>query len=257
MNRIWQKALGATLIGITLAMTATGCMSRPAPRREPTSTNPNTPADPGLGTAVTRTAAGVGGAGDVESIVLGSTALIALQLNNPNPGGMGGGPVGGTATDPNYPRTSAGGGPKALQGPGGSIGTSPAAMPGGGSSPGASIPGGTPNYTHAVPNAAGSLMTQTGGSGSPATGAVGNSPMDVMHRVANLVRAKHPTIAEVRFAATPADARRVAEIAGALRDGRPWSEFSSEVNGLRDRAIPAGTADFPATHPAQGTTPRR
>jgi hypothetical protein len=254
---MWQKAFGALAIGVLMAAPVVGCTSRPAPRPDPSAVSPAGPGTAAQNTAVARTAAGVGGAGTVESVIVGNIALVALQLNNPNPGGTAGDPVRGTSSDPAYPGTSPGGGPRVLQGPGGSVGSPPAAMPGGGNSPGAAIPGGTPSYTQAVPNAAGSLMTEGGGGGAPAAGAVGHTPMDVMHRVANLVRSKHPNIAEVRFATAPDDARRLAQIAHSIRLGRRPDEFAAELNDLRSRSIPAGTTEFPATHPSQGTTPRR
>jgi len=247
--RMWQKTLASLAVGFMLTAPLTGCGARPAPRPESAAAA----VDPGLSTAVASTAAGVGGAGTVEAVVLGNTALVALQLNSEIPGGTQGGSLLGKTHDVNYPGSSPSGGPVHLHGPGGSVGASPA-RPGGAISPGGAAPGGTPNYTQAAPNGYGMLASQNGTSASPAPtpGSVGATPMDVMTRVADQIRTHHPVIQEVRFATDPADARRVAELASTMREGGVAVNLTEEVRALLAKSVPAGTTEFSPAHPAPG-----
>ncbi|HWI53413.1 MAG TPA: hypothetical protein VNT01_14825 [Symbiobacteriaceae bacterium] len=256
-----QRKLGilAVLLGLTMAMPLAGCVSRPAPRPGApgtgfTGANINGALDASLGERVANSARGVSGSGTTEVIVIGNGALVATQLNSANPGGTGGMPLTGKSHDVDYPGSSPSGGPLYVQGPGGSVGASPA-RPGGQISPSAP-PGGTPNYTQAIPGAMGDHATQNLGSNAPAPipGAVGSMPLEVMTRVADQIRAQNPAIVEVRFAVNPDDARRVADLAMALRTGGA-SVNAGEVKALWNRAQPAGTELFHPQHPPQGTYP--
>ncbi|HLN63058.1 MAG TPA: hypothetical protein VK464_16085 [Symbiobacteriaceae bacterium] len=254
MMRKWHKAVGALALGLVLAAPVSGCAGRPAPRPEPKTANPAGGIDPTLSNAVTTTAAGYWGAGTVAAIVKGNVALVAMQLNSIQPGGTEGGPLTGKAHDVDYPGSSPSGGPTYLQGPGGSVGASPA-RPGGQIIPGGATPGGSPNYTQAVPNAAGMNQTQgmTTTTPAPSGSSVGAAPMDVMTRLADHIRAKHPGIVEVRYATTPDEARRVSEIAQALQSGGPVSQHSAEIDALLAKAVPAGTTEFRPSTPPAGT----
>ncbi|HYG59202.1 MAG TPA: hypothetical protein VD902_14165, partial [Symbiobacteriaceae bacterium] len=240
MMRTWNRAVVTFAVGLMLIVPAAGCAGRPAPRPETGSAAAGI--NPALSASVTSTATGVGGAGVVEAVVLGDTALVALQLNSDPPGGAHGGPLVGKTHDVGYPGSSASGGPVYVQGPGGSVGASPA-RPGGAISPGGAAPGGTPNYTQAAPNGYGTLATQNGTTASPAPapGSVGSTPLDVMTRVADQIRTQHPAIKEVRFATDPADARRVADIARSVKTGAAAGTAADDVRALLARSVPAGT----------------
>jgi len=256
VDRTWQRYLGTLAVGILLA---TGCVARPAPRPEAPAPRPEAPAarpetpaatppgqiDPTLSAAAVRSAASVGGAGTVEAIVIGNTALIAIQLNSPNPGGTEGGPLMGRTHGVDYPGTSPSGGPINVQGPGGSVGASPA-MPGGGIHPGGATPGGTPSSTQAAPNN-GVDVANSGGANRtplPVPARAGSAPFDVMTRVSDQVRSQNPRIVDVRFATDPGDAIRVATLADAMRAGTITEVDRTELLQLMARAVPAGTTDF-------------
>ncbi|HYF93811.1 MAG TPA: hypothetical protein VD969_16485 [Symbiobacteriaceae bacterium] len=257
MVQKWQPTLGAVALGLILALPVGGCVTRPAPRPETAGpgfrgADVSGAIDPALSAAAANSARGIGGTGTTEVIVIGNGALVAMQLNSPHPGGTEGGLLTGKAHDVDYPGSSPSGGPVNLQGPGGSVGATPAS-PGGQLSPGAP-PGGTPNYTQAIPGATGDHATQNQTSTSPAPvpGAVGSSPLEVMTRVADQIRAQNRAIVEVRFATSPTDARRVAELAEAM--GTPGASISpDDVRALWNRAQPAGTELFSPQHPAPGS----
>lgn len=242
MNRTWQQAMGTAAVGLALAASLSGCMGRPAPRPESPGVSPT------AGTAVEQTAETVTGSGDAAAVVMGNVALVALGLEERAPGGTDGQPLTGSSHSPTRQGYSGGSGPVYMHGPGGSVGASPA-TPGGGINPGGAAPGGTPNSTQAITNGAGDLATASPGGTSPTVvpGAIGSAPMDVMIRVADQIRAKHNTIAEVRFAATPEDALRVAHIANQLKAGQPATAFADELNQLKARLVPAGTSPAPQT----------
>jgi acyl-CoA hydrolase len=88
---------------------------------------------------------------------------------------------------------------------------------------------------------------------APSGSSVGAAPMDVMTRLADHIRAKHPGIVEVRYATTPDEARRVSEIAQALQSGGPVSQHSAEIDALLAKAVPAGTTEFRPSTPPAGT----
>lgn len=260
MNRMWQKALGTAMLVLLTAVPLTGCGARPAPRPEAGTPNPNGIGDAELNTAVARTAMGVTGTGTVEAVVVGPVALVAIQLEEERPGGTAGAPITGTIRDWDGAGTSPGGGPTHLQGPGGSPGmAADPAMPGGGLNPGASSPGGTPNYTQAVPNSKGGQATLNNAPGAPFPnpGSYQATPMDVFTRAADQIKERHPVVAEVRFTTQPEDARRVAEIARLIREGNQSTALKGELDTIAGRAIPAGTYEFDPASPPQGDYPGR
>lgn len=244
---------------MSLALPAIGCMGRPAPR--PEAAGPGFKGaditgaiNPGLSAAAANAARGVGGAGTTEVIVIGNGALVAMQLNSAAAGGTGGQALTGKSHDVDYPGSSPSGGPVYVQGPGSSVGASPA-RPGGQISPSA-VPGGTPNYTQAVPGPTGDHATQSPTTTTPAPvpGAGGSAPMDVMTRIADQIRAQAPGVVEVRFATSPDDARRVGDLAAAMRTAAGGVD-AGEVRALWNRAIPAGTELFHPGYPGQGSRP--
>lgn len=254
----WRFAAIALCLSLTLP--ATGCTGRPAPRPEARGGPGFKGADvtgalnPALSDAAANTARGVGGTGTTEVIVIGNGALVAMQLNSAAAGGTGGQTLTGKSHDVDYPGSSPSGGPVYVQGPGSSVGASPA-RPGGQISPSA-IPGGTPNYTQAIPGPTGDPATQSPTTTTPAPvpGAGGSAPMDVMTRVADQIRAQNPGIVEVRFATNPDDARRVGDLATTVRTNAAGVD-AGEVRALWNRAIPAGTERFSPNYPAQGSYP--
>jgi hypothetical protein len=263
MKRYLEKALGSLAVGLIFAVSAGGCAARPAPRPAPNAgpgfagANLSGIADPTTSSAVANIVRGVGGTGTSEAIVFGNAALVAIRLNTPQPGATNGGSTTGRIHDVDYPGSSPSGGPSYVQGPGGSSGTA-AARPGGGFSP-VTIPGGSPNSTQAVPNASGNLadLGQSNTSPAPGPGVAGYTPMDVMTRVADHVKARHPGIVEVRFATSPDDARRISSLALAMQTGAAVDQ--NELRTLWERAIPAGTEPMTPNYPSQGSypTPRR
>lgn len=260
MNPMWQKALGTAMLVLVAAAPLTGCGARPAPRPEAGTANPGVVGSADLNTAVARTAMGVSGTGTVETVVVGTTALVAIQLQDAAPGGTSGAPITGTIRDWDGAGTSPGGGPDHLQGPGGSPGmAADPAMPGGGLNPGGSSPGGTPNFTQAVPNSKGGDATLNNAPGSPYPnpGSYHATPMDVFTRVSDQIRERHPQVAEVRFTTVPTDALRVAEIARLIREGNQAADLRAELDAIAARAIPAGTYQFDPASPPQGDYPGR
>jgi hypothetical protein len=255
VTRKWQQATAAAALSLALAAPLTGCAGRPAPRPEATAPSPAGGIDRSRSDAVTTTAAAVWGGGTVAAVVKGNVALVAMQLNSTQPGGTEGGPLTGKTHSVDYPGSSAGGGPLYVQGPGGSVGTSPS-MPGGQLSAGGTSPGGTPNYTQAAPNGFGMQATQNATNApAPNPGQLGSAPMDVMTRMADQVRTRHPDIVEVRFATAPAEATRVAEIARDMRNGKDPGAYNAEVETLYAQGVPAGTYEFDPNTPSQGTRP--
>lgn len=263
MKQNWKIALGTVALGLTLALPMAGCAGRPAPRPEAggpgfKGADVSGSLNPSLSEAAARSARSVGGTGTTEALVIGNGALVAIQLNASQPGGTEGGPLTGKSHDVDYPGSSPSGGPVYGQGPGGSTGTS-TARPGGQISPSAPS-GGSPNYTQAVPGPTGDMATQNQTSTTPAPvpGAYGSAPMEVMTRAADQIRAQNPGIAEVRFATNPDDARRVADLAAAMRTAGATVN-PDDVRALWNRAQPAGTELFSPQHPSQGTytTPRK
>ncbi|HYF80386.1 MAG TPA: hypothetical protein VD973_25025 [Symbiobacteriaceae bacterium] len=257
MMRNWQKPIGSLALGLMLSLPLmAGCGGSPAPRRPEAGSPGNTDLSGTVNVAVSEAAAavarGVTGAGTTEVLVLGQGALAAIQLNSPSPGGTEGQPLTGRSHDVDYPGSSPGGGPVNAAGPGGAPGTN-AAVPGGQTSP-STTPGGTPNYTQAVPNAMGDNATQSGSNTSavPVPGANGAQPMAVMTRIADQIRAQTPGITEVRFATNPDDARRVADLAAAMRSN-PERVSADEIRALWTRAIPAGTELFNPMYPSPGS----
>jgi hypothetical protein len=260
VKRMWQKAIGTAALGLMLAGPVSGCASRPAPRPETTAprANPDGTVDPQLSAAVTGIAAGVGGAGTTEAVVMGNVALVAIQLNSDRPGGAEGGPLSGKSHSVDYPGSSPSGGPPVVQGPGGSVGASPA-REGGQINPGGATPGGSPNYTQAAP---GNSMNQadqnaTNTTPAPTTSAYGSAPLDVMNRIADQVRSRYPSIVEVRFATDPTDARQLADIARMVKGGAHGTDRTADLKALYGRSISAGTNEFSPQTPAQGTRPVR
>lgn len=256
MKRMWQKAIGTAALGLMLAAPISGCVARPAPRPAPAAPNPDGAVNPQLSASVTSTAAGVGGAGTTEAVVMGNVALVAIQLNSDKPGGAEGGPMSGKTHDVDYPGSSPSGGPIYVQGPGGSVGASPA-RPGGQIIAGGAAPGGSPNYTQAAPGNSMNQATQNGTNMAPApiTSAHGSTPLDVINRIADQIRSKHPAITEVRFLTDPADARRLADIARVVKGGAPDSSQAAELKALYARGVAAGTTEISPQTPSQGTRP--
>lgn len=255
--RIWQKPIGCVALGLMLSLPLlAGCGGSPAPRRPeagaPGTTDLSGTVNVVVSEAAAEAARGVSGAGTTEAVVLGSGALLAIQLNSPAPGGTEGQPLTGRSHSVDYPGSSPGGGPVNAQKPGSLPETGPA-VPGGQTSPSAT-PGSTPNYTQAVPNGMGDNATQNGTNSSltPVPGATGAQPMAVMTRIADQVRAQTPGITEVRFATNPDDARRVAELATAMRSN-PGQVSADEIRALWTRAIPAGTEQFNPMYPSPGS----
>lgn len=257
MMRNWRRTLGVVALGLMLSLPLmTGCGARQVPRRpeagSPGITDLSGNVNVAVSEAVARTARGVSGAGTTEAVVVGHGALVAIQMNSPSPGGTEGQPLTGRAHGVDYPGSSAGGGPVYAHKPGSLPETGPA-IPGGQTSPSAT-PGGTPNYTQAVPNATGDHATQNGTNTSlvPVPGATGAQPMAVMTRIADQIRAQNPAITEVRFATKPEDARRVADLAAAMRSN-PERVSADEIRTLWTRAIPAGTEQFNPMYPSPGS----
>lgn len=257
MMRNWHKPLVAITLGLMLSLPLTaGCGGGPAQRRpeagSPGATDLSGNINVAASEAVAQTARGVTGAGTTEAVVVGSGALLAIQLNSPAPGGTEGQPLTGRSHGVDYPGSSPGGGPVNAAGPGGAPGTN-GAVPGGQTSP-STTPGGTPNYTQAVPNAMGDNATQSGSNTSavPVPGATGAQPMAVMTRIADQIRAHNPAITEVRFATNPDDARRIADLAATMRSNSAQVS-AEEVRTIWTRAIPAGTELFNPMYPSPGS----
>ncbi len=256
MNRMWQKAIGTAAIGLVLGTVAVGC-ARPAPRPNGGQNQPTPMGQRELNEAVKKTVASVGGVGTVEAVVLGNTAIVAIQLNQDPPGGLEGDSLLGSTDDPDYPGWSSGHGPRKKRGPGGHIGVNPA-LPGGAVNPGGGTPGGSPNYTQAAPNASMGQATQDGTgviTPAPTPSAWGSAPMDLFNRLANQIRAKHREVGAVRVATRPEDARRLAEIAREVRNGQPMALYTEELNGIMARAVPAGTESIAPDYPPVGQQP--
>ncbi len=241
MIRTLRNVAVTAALGLVLFGPLTGCAGRPAPRPEAAPTHG----------AVANLAASVSGAGRTAAVVLGDTALVALQLENAGAeGGSYNAELSGDATDAGDGTVSRG--PAYVQGPGGSTGASPA-MPGGAINPGGSTPGGSPNYTQAAPDGRGGLATQ-GGTPSASPSSYGSTPFDVMNRVADRIRADYPSLREIRFTYRAADARRLNEIAGAVAaGGGAIDQHRAELEQLFARAVPAGTTTFSPQHPSQGS----
>lgn len=240
MIRSLNKAAATVAFGLLLLLPLVGCSGRPAPRPEAAPTH----------AAVADVASKVGGAGRTAAVVLGDVALIALQLDQPQPGGTSGAEITGDVKDAGDGTVSQG--PAYSHGPGGSTGASPA-MPGGAINPGGSTPGGSPNYTQAAPDGRGGLASQSGGS-STAPSTYGSTPLDVMNRIADRVKAEFPSLREVRLVYRPDDARKLNTIASDLAGGgNRIDAHRSELNAISARAVAAGTTTFSPQHPAQGT----
>lgn len=239
MIRNLKQAAATVAFGLMLSLPLVGCSGRPAPRPEAAPTHE----------AVTSVASSVSGSGRTAAIVFGDVALIALQLDQAQPGGTNGGELTGGVRDAGD--GTVGQGPQHVQGPGGSTGASPA-LPGGTINPGGSTGGGSPDYTQAAPDGRGGLATH---SGTPSTNpsAFGAAPLDVMNRIADQVRAKFPAIREVRFAYRPDDARRLGQIAQEVARGGQVDMHRTELTNISARAVAAGTTTFSPQHPAQGT----
>lgn len=248
---MWQKAVAALALGLLLAGPVAGC-ARPQQRPEAQ----ESPAE--LSASVARVAAQESGAGETAAVVFDNHALIAMQLNLAEPGGTRGEGLGGTVTQPTArDLTDPGKGPpNGGTGPGGSVGIDPAS-PGGAVNPGGSTPGGSPVHTQAVPNASGGPATDAGTNAPVASpGAMGSTPLDVMHRIANQVTSRFPTIDEVRFAYQPENARRVQAIAREIQAGAAVEAFHAELSQLYDQAAPAGVTEFHPMHPAPANNPQ-
>ncbi|MFZ5815668.1 MAG: hypothetical protein ACOY93_10260 [Bacillota bacterium] len=248
---MWQRVLAAAAIGLMLAGPVSGC-ARPQRQPEPQAS----PAE--LGASVARIAALDNGAGETAAVVFDNNALIALQLNLAQPGGTHGQSVAGpTSAKPDNNLSDPGKGvPLSGSGPGGSTGVLPA-RPGGGFSPGGTAPGGSPVRTQAAPNAAGGPATDAGTNTPIASpGSLGITPLDMMHRIANQVKTRMPSINEVRFATAPADARRVEAIAREIAGGAPLDGYRAELAQLFQRAVPAGVTEFDPMHPAPANNSR-
>jgi hypothetical protein len=257
VKRMWQKALGAAAVGLMLAATVSGCMARPAPR--PGAGSSVAGVDPALSTAVAHTAKMVGGAGDVEAVVIDNVALVAIQMNAAQPGGTQGNSLIGNTKGSDAFGTNAGAGPTPLQGPGASTGTS-TALPGGGINPGGVSPGGTPNSTQAIPNSTGGPALQQGGTNAapaPNPGSVGAAPFDVMTRIANRIKTDHRQITEVRFAWAADDAHQLAAIARGIQAGNPPAGYLETLRSMKGSLAPAGTTQMDPAWPPQGTYPTR
>lgn len=256
MKREWQKALGSVALGLMLTAPLAGCIARPAPRPGPTAApNPDGAIDGPLSAAVAQTVRSVGGAGTAEAVVIGNVALVAIQLNSDQPGGPEGGPLDGKSHTVDYPGSSPSGGPVHIQGPGNTNATQPA-RPGGQSQAGGATPGGSPSREQAVPGPTGQNRPDSGTSGLevPSAGAGGAAPLDVMTRIADMVKAKHPSVADVRFVTRPDDARRLAEIARGVYQGGTGD--TTALKDLLGRTITAGTTQFDPMFPPQGTDGR-
>lgn len=247
MNRTLQKWVAAAMLGLALAGPAAGCAG---PQRRP---GPSVTSD-----SVARSVAKVKGTGAVAAVVLGETALVAIQLDAPVPGGVEGRSLTGNLYG--GPAGRPGDGPLSQPVPNGNAGASPA-LPGGTISPGGSTPGGSPSFEQAVPNGKGGLATiNSPNSPSVAPSSVHTAPIDVMNKAANVVLAENPGIREVRFATVPADAVRLQAIAHALQQGEPVTRYTQELTAMNERAFSAGMASMQIGHPPQGShtiTPRR
>lgn len=243
MNRMWRTMLGRFALGLALAAQLAGCVARPAPRPAPGASQPVS-INPNLSTAVAQTAQRVKGAGRAEAVVLGNTAIVAIQLDSPIPGGTNG--------------DFALGNGQRLQGPGGSLNTPSPGKPGSYLHRGGTTPGGVPNSEQALPNRQGGPTAAQGlsnGAPNAVPGSAGGSPFDLLTRVANQIRAKHPEVAEVRFTYLPQEARRLDEIAQALRSGLSPQAYMEDLTRLQGAAIPAGATEFNPSHPIQGRYP--
>lgn len=239
MIRSLQKAAATVAFGLLVPVSLAGCAARPAPRPEAAPSH----------AAVADTASRVSGSGRTAAVVLGDVALVALNLDHSQPGGTAGREITGNVNDAGDGTVSQG--PDYVQGPGGSTGASPA-MPGGAINPGGATPGGSPNYTQAAPDGRGGLATQAG---TPSVGpsTYGSTPLDVMNRVADRVKAEYPTLRQVRLVYRPDDARRLLTIANAVSGGEQIGPYQAELQAISARAVDAGTTTFSPQHPAQGT----
>jgi hypothetical protein len=249
MHLNWRRAFCSTTLGLLLVVPLSGCAARPVPRVA----GPYGSIDQSMSGVVTSTIGSVAGTGRSESIVIGDMALVAIQLDHTSPGGLRGQPLTGSLNARDRGETSPGGGPVYLHGPGGSVGTSTGTL-GGGTSPGGQTPGGSPNSTQAVPNSSGVAETEFGASGNPAPSPSqsGATPFDVMQRVADHVRAKHPQIKTVRFVTQTEQAKRFDLIARTIAVNRNPNDYQAELNVLASHALPAGTTEFIPSHVGPG-----
>jgi len=251
---MWQRALARILAGVLLTVSATGCAR---PQQRPGSVQLSSRE---LSSLVAQAATMDSGAGDTAAVVIGNRALVAIRLNDPQPGGTNGASLlGSTKEADRRDMTDAGTGPTDLHGPGGSTGINPA-TPGGGLHPGGWTPGGgSPVRTQAISNGAGGLATESGTNGLvPAPGGLGLAPLDVMSRVSNQIRSRIPQVIEVRFAHHPSDALQLLALAQRLEGGESAESLAADFESLYARAVPAGVTEFDPMTPQpahDGTLP--
>lgn len=267
VNQTLQKLACVAAVALLTAGSLSACAR--APQRRPDGNLPGVTsgATTDMGESVKGTISTVSGANPAEAVVLGNVVLVALNLDSaptdgfdkgpgPAPGGMGG-------TRGTTPLATPGGGATAPAAPSTTAGTSGltnvgVGQPGGAITPGTTVPGGSPTGTGAVPNATGApgmVGTSTGAT----TNAVGQTgtPMDLYTKVADVIKARHPWVSEVRFAVDRNDAHRLASIANQMRNGTPVTHHLDELYALATRMSPTSTTSLDQTPAFGAPTPGR